>query len=240
MRRWVPLAGALGVVTLLGALFFALQFVSDHDRTPPDERSLEPSGSKPPGGPGRVKSEIARLVFRGELGEREVEVLVAVAEPPAKVTIRTTRGQTLAELATAVADAVNARTDSTFRMNGITARAEGSTVTLTTRESWVYLCTTDAGLVVPAAPEQLAAARTGKVTHVQWRVPDGGYDRIHVLRGPEPVGEDLPGTTTEFVDREPVTASGTYVYRVFGVKENTPSCAARAEVFLRTIEVKPL
>lgn len=196
--------------------------------------SLPPLSPKPSGGPGQVRPAITKVTFRGEPQGGEVKLVFTVTEPPTVVRVQTVPAQSPLDVATAVASAVNDISDPDFRLGRITAtKADGPVVVLTTGEESVYLCTTDSGLKVPPTPQHLVATRNNGVTTLTWEIPDGGYDRIHVLRSLESIATDLPGTTTSFSDQLPVLWSGTYTYRVFGVKDQTPSCAATVRVLLQ-------
>ena len=134
----------------------------------------------------------------------------------------TQRGETLEQLAAAVADAINA--DRALKEQGVTAKADGHELTINVNEVWVFLCTADKGLVVPPSPQDLRAGKsTDGITHLHWKVPRGGYDRIHILRGNVPIADGIDGANTDFAD---YSIGEKATYRIFGIKNGMPSCAA--------------
>jgi len=136
--------------------------------------------------------------------------------------IATVPGEDLAQVAKDAADKIN--TDPEMRTQGITAKTRGNELTIHVNEVWVFLCPTDKGLGVPPAPYDLRVRREADgFFHLSWKLPPGGYDRIHVLRGTVPIADGIGGTNTTFGDVAPEEQPS---YRVFGIKNGMPSCAA--------------
>jgi hypothetical protein len=136
--------------------------------------------------------------------------------------VATRPGEDLAQIAKDAAEKIN--TDPEMRDQGITAKTQRNELTIDVNEVWVFLCATDKGLGVPPAPYGLRVRREGDgVFHLSWKLPPGGYDRIHVLRGTVPIADGINGTNTTFGDVAPGERQS---YRVFGIKNGIPSCAA--------------
>lgn len=180
------------------------------------------------------------IVFHGQARGGELTIFVVNTA----VTLKITSGQFMSSIASSVAHTIN--NTASLRKGGITARVRGNELLLrNVAEDSVFLCATDEGIDIPPSPQQLVATKRPEDDAVvlQWRLPAGGYDRIYVMRGAEsyigvpvgPGGAPLPGTSTNFIDtpQGAVLGSSTYVYRVFGVRNSTPSCAATAKVFLK-------
>jgi len=136
--------------------------------------------------------------------------------------IVTLPGEDLAQVAKDAADKIN--TDPEMRTQGVTAKTQGNELTIHANEVWVFLCPTDKGLGVPPAPYDLRVRREADgFFHLSWKLPPGGYDRIHVLRGTVPIADGIGGTNTSFGD---VASEEQPSYLVFGIKNGMPSCAA--------------
>jgi hypothetical protein len=126
------------------------------------------------------------------------------------------------QIATRAAGTINADTE--LKAQKITAEAQGQKLKIHVNEVWVYLCADDKGLNVPPAPQELRLEKSPDgITHLNWKVPQSGYDRIHILRGMVPIADGIDGSTTRFSE----FAMGEKMsYAVFGIKDGTPSCAA--------------
>ncbi|HKF23603.1 MAG TPA: hypothetical protein VKE93_18660 [Candidatus Angelobacter sp.] len=136
--------------------------------------------------------------------------------------VPTRPGEDLAQIARDAAAQINA--DQELKSQGVTARSEAQEIKVHTNEAWVYLCASDGGLNVPRPPTDLRAEKHDDgVTYLSWKIPQGGYDRIYILRGTVPIADGIAGTNTTFGD---VVAGEKMTYTVFGIKDGTPSCAA--------------
>lgn len=139
------------------------------------------------------------------------------------VEVPTRPGEDLAQIARDAAVQINV--DHEMKSQGVTARSQAREIKVDTNEVWVYLCTADKGLDVPQPPTDLRAEkRDDGMTYLSWKIPQGGYDRIHILRGTVPIADGIAGTNTTFAD---YAAGEKMTYTVFGIKDGTPSCAAK-------------
>jgi len=136
--------------------------------------------------------------------------------------IATRPGEALRQIASDAAEKIN--NDQEMKAQGITAQPQGEELRIHVNEVWVYLCPADKGLRVPSPPYDLQVAREGTgLFHLSWKIPRGGYDRIHILRGTVPIADGIDGNNTSFGD---VAAGERLTYPVFGILDGVPSCAA--------------
>jgi hypothetical protein len=136
--------------------------------------------------------------------------------------VPTQPGEDLAQIAQRAAAQINA--DSEMKSQGVTARSQAQEIKVHANEAWVFLCAADKGLDVPQPPADLRAEkRDDGMTYLSWKIPQGGYDRIYILRGTVPIADGIAGTNTNFAD---YFAGEKMTYTVFGIKDGTPSCAA--------------
>ena len=196
-------------------------------------KSVEPHvRERPQDGPARVAT--TSIEFQGNPRGGTIEFFVFNTT----LTIFTSPDDSVAAVAQKVGAAVN--DDSTLAKQGITAQITGNLVTLWFPEYQLSLCTTDEGLKVTQKPQQLACTVEDDIIVFTWQNPTNGYDRIHIVEGAIPIAEDLPGTQTSFVhhyldpDALPrgLIYQGRHRYRILGVKDQIPSCAAVCEVHL--------
>ena len=155
-----------------------------------------------------------------------------------KVRIRTFRGDSVNKVAKNIAIAINANV--ALQNQAIRAKINGSAVVLSnTREYDLSFCTTDKGIRAPPKPQNLTCAVRFKEHMVEfhWENPEGCYDRIHIVESGIPIGESLPGAITNF-SYDYLTSNGhiytgIHTYRIVGVANGVPSCAAVCEVFIK-------
>ena len=165
----------------------------------------------------------ASLVLQGAPHGGEIRVWVKGRD----LKIRSAPDDSTQQLARKIAAAINADTE--LHTYGISAQARDNEVAVAVNQYWLFLCTTDTGLSVPPAPQNFhARRRDGDLVDLTWRVPKGGYDSVHVLRGTMPIGDDMAGSATSFADF--LNADDTQTYYVFGVKDRMPSCGAATVV----------
>ena len=138
------------------------------------------------------------------------------------VELQTQPDENLGQIAAEVATMINA--NQSLKEQGITAKAHGTILNIEANEVWVYLCTADKGLLLPAPPRDFRVEKgTDGIFHLSWKVPPGGYDRIHILRGDVPIADGISGENTSFGDYFIGERSS---YTIFGIKDGMPSCAA--------------
>jgi hypothetical protein len=138
------------------------------------------------------------------------------------VEVPTRPGEDLAEIARDGAAQINA--DPEMKSQGVSAMSQAHEIRIHVNEVWVYLCAADKGLDVPRPPTDLRVEKGDDgVNHLSWRIPQGGYDRIHILRGTVPIADGIDGSNTSFAD---YALGEKMTYAVFGIKGGTPSCAA--------------
>ncbi len=136
--------------------------------------------------------------------------------------LSTRPGEDLDKIAVDAAALINA--DREIKEQGITANAHGHELRIRVNEVWLFLCPADKGLDVPPPPQDLRVEKTSDgIAHLSWKVPQGGYDRIHILRGNVPIADGIDGSNTSFADYAMGEKS---TYSVFGIKNGMPTCAA--------------
>src|SRR5205085_12535242 len=111
-----------------------------------------------------------------------------------------------------------------WKAESITAEAQGPHLKLQVNEVCVFLCSADTGLVVPPPHHDLRVDKASDgLVHLSWKLPPGGYDRIHILRGTLDIADGIDGTNTNFSES---STEEKVPYHVFGIRNGMSSCAA--------------
>lgn len=154
------------------------------------------------------------------------------------VRITTSPSDSASKVANNLASAIN--TNVALQHQGITATTKDSTLVLANVcEYNLSLCITDKGIHVPPKPRMFSIAVRSEdhVVDFRWKNPEGCYDRIHIVETGIPIGKSLPGTITSFsydyLSPDGHIYTGIHTYRIVGVVNGVPSCAAMYEVFLK-------
>jgi hypothetical protein len=174
------------------------------------QQTAQESREKPPA--------MAIVIFRGEAHGGGLKLWIK-----GKVlSISTSPHENTAQIAASASNMINA--DPEMKSQGITAEVEGRKLRIHVNEVWVYLCAEDKGLKVPPPPEDLRLEKSPDgITHLSWKIPHSGYDRINILRGMVPIADGIEGSSTSFSE---FSLGEKMSYTVFGIKDGTPSCAA--------------
>jgi len=136
--------------------------------------------------------------------------------------LSTRPGEDLRQIAADAAEKINAHQE--LKEEGITAEAQGPQLKIQVNEVWVFLCSADKGLVVPSPPHDLRVEKASDgLVHLSWKLPPGGYDRIHILRGTLDIADGIDGTNTNFSES---STEEKVPYHVFGIRNGMSSCAA--------------